>query len=48
MESRILELYCRNVVLVEKDRIGEALKAFNSFDSNFLFTLDKFQNEDVE
>ena len=48
MESRILELYCGNVVLVEKDRIGEALKGFNSFDSNFLFTLDKFQNEDVE
>ena len=35
------------LVLVKEDQIGKILKAFNSFDNNLWFTVDKFENEDV-
>ena len=51
MKSGILKSYCRYVnnmlVLVKEDQIGKILKAFNSFDNNLWFTVDKFENEDV-
>ena len=51
MESEILIFCCRDVhntlVLVKEDQIDKVLKALNSFCNNLWFTVDKFENEDV-
>ena len=47
----ILKFYWRYVndklVLVKEDQIEKNLKAFNSFQNNLQFTVDKFDNENV-
>ena len=51
MKSGILKFYCRYVddtlVSVKEDQIDKILKAFNSFNNNLQFNVDKFENEDV-
>ena len=51
MKSGILKFYCRYVddtlVLIKEDQIDKILKAFNSFQNNLRFAVDKFENEDV-
>ena len=46
MESGILKFYCRYIdnklVLVKEDQIDKILKALNSFQNNFRFTVHKF------
>ena len=32
-------------LLVKRQDIGKALKAFNGFDQNLKFTVDRFENE---
>ena len=51
MKDGILKFYCRYVddtlVLVKEDQIDKILKAFNSFQNNLRFAVDKFENGDV-
>ena len=51
IKGGILNFYCRYVddtlVLVKEGQIDKVLKAFNSFQNNLRFAVDKFENKDV-